>query len=577
MLNKDFLDKYLTDERKPGFDNTSNPAVLNSLLPPPQINTTIIHKAIESCLKKVEQAPDGEKHFTLRDISFLFGGYVSGGILDITDARNKLRESIRRNPNNVIDLQGAYITIDKCLDKGTLHPISKEISQNEQNLHLKLLDQNSMTLNEITNKPNTQPSNNPVVRIGNEILQDFSIITYRNEFYVYESKFWRCVSDRYYDKEITLKLGDEFSKHKLESIIRFIQAITRAKEINIGIKRSELSLINGIYNIESGILQPHTKQTKLLYNTNLLDLQYRADAKYKRWKQFLGEIFQGDPDKNEKTMLLQEYMGYCLTTDVSLQKALYLLGNGSNGKSIIIKILQKILSKENYTSIEIHELSNKHYLIELQNKLLNVCSEIDKSMLKTGIFKKIVSGDSLTGDKKFKGAITFDPYCKLIFAANDLPASTDKSHGYFRRLIILKFNNTFEGEKKDKDLIEILYKEIDGIFVWMIDGLNRLRGNGDFTPAESSQIELESYREKNNNVVQFINDQCELSEDFNIKYDKLYSVYKQYCQDSGNNPFTKRNFKDEVLKNFKTITFKRNNILGNCFFNVKVAENSEFI
>ncbi|MCK4676770.1 MAG: hypothetical protein KAT48_01445 [Bacteroidales bacterium] len=572
MLNKEFLDKYPAGKRKPEFDNTSNPAVLDSLLPAPIINTSNIHKTIESCLKKIEQAPDGGKHYTLRDVSFLFGGYVSGGILDITDARNMLRESIRRNPNNVIDLHGAYKTIDKCLDKGTLYPITKDISQNEQNLHLKLLDQNSLTLNEITCSANTQPSNNTIVRIGSEIIRDYSIITYNNEFYVYESKFWRCVPDRYYDKEITLKLGDEFSKHKLESIIRYIQAITRVKEINIGIKRSELSLINGVYNLESGILQPHTERTKSLFNTNLLELQHRAGAQCNRWKQFLDEIFNGDSDKNEKIMLLQEYMGYCLTTDVSQQKALYLLGNGSNGKSIIIKVLQRILSKRNYTSIELHELANKHYVIKLQNKLLNVCSEVDKSILKTDIFKKIVSGDSLTGDKKFKDTITFDPYCKLIFAANDLPASSDKSHGYFRRLIILKFNNIFEGKKQDKDLIKTLYKEIDGIFIWMIDGLNRLCCNGCFTSVESSRIELESYREKNNNVIAFIKDQCELKIDSNIKYEDLYSEYRQYCQDSGNTPFSKRNFRDEVLKNFLTITFKRHNIEGNCFFYVKIAE-----
>ncbi|MCU0372254.1 MAG: DUF5906 domain-containing protein, partial [Ignavibacteria bacterium] len=155
-------------------------------------------------------------------------------------------------------------------------------------------------------------------------------------------------------------------------------------------------------------------------------------------------------DRGNKIKLLQEFLGLCLTTNVKFQKALLLLGTGSNGKSIIIQVMERIWGKGNFSNIELHALSNKHYVIELQNKLVNFCSEIDhKGAFSSDVFKRIVSGETLTGDRKFKDPAKFNPYCKLLFAANDLPKTSDTTRGYFRRFLILKFNRRFEGKEKD--------------------------------------------------------------------------------------------------------------------------------
>jgi putative DNA primase/helicase len=263
----------------------------------------------------------------------------------------------------------------------------------------------------------------------------------------------------------------------------------------------------------------------------------------------------------------------CLTTNVKFQKALLLLGTGSNGKSIIIQVMERIWGKGNFSNIELHALSNKHYVIELQNKLVNFCSEIDhKGAFSSDVFKRIVSGETLTGDRKFKDPAKFNPYCKLLFAANDLPKTSDTTRGYFRRFLILKFNRRFEGKEKDPFLIDKLLNEVDGIFTWILEGLERLLKNDQFTIPASSEEEIERYLEISNSVVSFVNDQCEISvmSNYRTSYRDLYGSYKEYCKDSGHLSFSKPKFRKEIENQYQNRVLYSKNDDERIFKNIRL-------
>jgi len=65
-----------------------------------------------------------------------------------------------------------------------------------------------------------------------------------------------------------------------------------------------------------------------------------------------------------------------------------------------------------------------------------------------------------------------------------MPRVNDKTYAFYRRLLILKFNRQFQGNYDNKNLKYELLKEIDGIFLWCIEGLRNLRQNGDFKPTD---------------------------------------------------------------------------------------------
>jgi putative DNA primase/helicase len=56
----------------------------------------------------------------------------------------------------------------------------------------------------------------------------------------------------------------------------------------------------------------------------------------------------------------------------------------------------------------------------------------------------------------------------LLFSANKIPSSRDRTHAFYRRWLIIPFTRTFNGEggnpTPDKGLRDKLHAELPGIF-----------------------------------------------------------------------------------------------------------------
>ena len=127
-------------------------------------------------------------------------------------------------------------------------------------------------------------------------------------------------------------------------------------------------------------------------------------------------------------------------------------------------------------------------LVDLFGKLANVFADLDRRALKgTSYFKTIVSGDSIDAERKFKSTFSFTPYAKLIFSANEIPHSSDNTFAFYRRWCIIPFNNKFEGEKADVNLLHKLTtpEELSGLLNRALQGLIRLIDNNGFTEPRS--------------------------------------------------------------------------------------------
>ena len=414
-----------------------------------------------------------------------------------------------------------------------------------------------------------------------QIIGSMDLFHNNQTFYTYIDHCWRQVEREIIKKKILDLLGKKYGQTKVNNIIDIMSVMTHKKrdEIKLNFPINALNTLNGMYYLNEGILVPHSEETKQMFSTNQINVTVDPEARCDRWIQFVNEIFEQDHDQEDKIKLLQEFLGYCLTHMVSYQKALILLGTGSNGKSIILQVMEQILGEDNYASIELNQLKNKTYIVELQNKLVNFCSEIDhKGSFSSGIFKRIVTGETQSGDAKFKDPIKFQPYCKLLFATNDLPQTIDTSKGFFRRIIILRFNRSFEGKNCDPDLLQKLQSETSGIFNWLLEGLYRLKSNKSFTIPASSEEEIHNYLEGCNSVVAFINERCTIESGTYEGYQDLYERYTEYCAQSGNKPFKKSSFRTEIEKNFRPrILFDRSGDKGNHFKNIRIKNNNTYL
>jgi putative DNA primase/helicase len=391
------------------------------------------------------------------------------------------------------------------------------------------------------------------VEIADKIRGEYKIIYCAQNFYAYREGCYRCVEDNEIRQWIIKVTGVAISFNEVDEILKFIK-VCGYKDIDNLNATLLLNLQNGLFNLETYQLQPHSSD---IYSTIQLGVKYDPSAKCDKWIKALNEIFQDD---QEKIQTLQEFFGLCFTRDTRYEKALLCVGEGANGKGVLLNTFEQLIGKENCTSIPLEKFCDAHYTANMFGKLANISTETNaKSEVYDSIFKAIISGDPIQADLKFKNAFKFRPFCKLIFAMNNLPRVDDKTNAYYRRLVIIRFNREFSETEQNKNLKNELLLELNGIFIWCLEGLKRLRERGYFDITEKIQQEINEYRKDNNNVIVFVDEECSLSAEFSTEKGNLYLAYVESCKRDNYRPLSKKKFGSELQKHFKTVQDDRSN------------------
>ncbi len=388
-------------------------------------------------------------------------------------------------------------------------------------------------------------------KVARNIANKYQIIYCAGNFYKYESGYYQQLDVNEINKCTKDILADSFNIHRANEVNFALKAdcfidIAQLDKTNL------LNLRNGLLDLDTFKLQSHSPE---IYTTIQLQVKYEPNAVCPKWEKTVDEIFQSD--KNSINTL-QEFFGLCLTRETKYHKALFCIGDGANGKSTVLETLEAILGMRNYSAIPLERFDNTHYLAGLLGKLANISIETNaKSSIYDSTFKAIVSGDAITADYKFGHPFTFNPFCKLIFALNNMPRVDDKTSAFFRRLIILRFNRTFLDIQQNKNLDIELLSELDGIFLWALKGLDRLNKRGRFEENAELLREIAEYKLENNNVLVFVEERCRLDAPLSISKDSLYADYSAWCERSGYRALSKLKFGKELKKQFNIITDSR--------------------
>lgn len=306
-----------------------------------------------------------------------------------------------------------------------------------------------------------------------------------------------------------------------------------------------INLKNGLYNVQEGTLVDHTPD---YFSTVQLNASYNVKADCPRFKQYLKEVLDSD-----QIPLIQEMLGYFLVPVTRAQKCFVIVGEGGAGKSQLLLVLnQVLLGSENVSNVSWQALNERFKTAELFGKLANIFADLPtKNIDDNGIFKALVGEDYLTVEKKNKNPFSFQSKARLLFSCNTIPRNLgDKSEGFYRRLILIRFDHAVPENIKDPNLLEKLRAEADGIFIFALEGLKRLINNNyKFSETERNKRELEQYREESDNVLSFVGECCKLGADYDYGSTKLYNAYKGFCEDSGVKPYSQKNFVKQLLAN----------------------------
>lgn len=288
---------------------------------------------------------------------------------------------------------------------------------------------------------------------------------------------------------------------------------------------------NGLLQLSSGVLHPHTPDFVSLTQS---PVSYDPHAKAPTWEASVDAWMDGY-EKVEKKMLLQQFAGYLLTSSMVHAKALFLVGDGGNGKSTFADTLSMVIGEQGTSRIDLEDLYGMFGLKGLIGKRLNVIEEVGGNYYQSHKLKKLISGESLTINMKFKDQFKFTPTAKFIFAVNTMPRVDDSSTATERRICVVQFNNNFRDNPNTSLRFAdgALAQELPGILNWMIEGYRSLMKEGRFVQTREQFQTLAEYREENSSVDGFIGECLEFVDRGMETSSKLYEEYKSYCVKDG--------------------------------------------
>lgn len=285
------------------------------------------------------------------------------------------------------------------------------------------------------------------------------------------------------------------------------------------------------------------------FSTAQLPFGFDPEAHCPLWQETISDIFPSLGDGDMRISVLQECFGYALIHwPFSLPKALVLVGNGSNGKSTVLEVLESLVGKQNVSHVGLDRFGNRFDIAAMSLKLLNVMRDMPRmSKAAEGVLKSLISNEPILAEEKFLPAFSLRFRGKLVFATNHLPGFTDLSDGLWRRLLIMPFYACFKGKTEDKSRVDRLQDELPGIFNWALRGARRLFAHRDFTHCSVCTTALESHRRDQDTVALFVAECCVRGVEEEVGRDALYAAYKGWCLHNGRHPCGGTNFAERVL------------------------------
>lgn len=318
-----------------------------------------------------------------------------------------------------------------------------------------------------------------------------------------------------------------------------------------------VNLENGVFNLESGELLEHDPRFRFTYQ---IKASYRQDPECiscPAFEEFCRSSLDGDPQKRQ---LLLEIIGY-ICSDLTVGKcAFFMQGQPNSGKSVVAEFVGKLFDPSLVSNIPLHQLGDRFSRDELAGKKVNIAGEIaGRALRDISIFKSITGSDRITGEFKGKNLFYFIPRCKLLFAGNTLPRTTeaDTTAAFANRLVVLLFNQSIPPGQQDKSLLDRLWWEADSIVTLALHAMQDLMGrNFVFTLPEDSGAFLASFANRSNILAGFLDECCVLSPKARVFNTDLFAAFVDYCARNGLETFSRDQFYD-LLSGIPGIYAKR--------------------
>jgi putative DNA primase/helicase len=299
-------------------------------------------------------------------------------------------------------------------------------------------------------------------------------------------------------------------------------------------KQSIINLKNGslVLDENGATLKPFDYRDFL---THQLDFNHDPTAINHQFKQYLDDVL---PDTNtQKT--LQQVAGYLFIKGLKLELTFFLFGTGANGKSVFFEVINGVIGSENISNYSLESLTDDkgYHRAMIKDKIVNYGTDIRLTKIDAGMFKTLASGEPIEARLPYRDPFMMTDYAKLIFNVNKMDsANIEHTHGFFRRFLIIPFNEKIPDHLQDKDLHKKILTDRAGILNWIIEGAEDVVKNRKIFISDKCEEFKKQFMQETDSVAmfeeQFIKEHLRGS--FYVgKVVAVYNDYKSYCADVG--------------------------------------------
>ena len=354
---------------------------------------------------------------------------------------------------------------------------------------------------------------------------------------------WKAVS-----REI-ISINHEATRTNQKEVQHYLSVMAEQKQ------QSNPALIafkNGVLDVRTMELRDYEPNDVI---PNIVPHDWIANAECAAVDNVLLKMACGESDVLES---LIEVLGVCMYRSSEFTQSAILLGEGSNGKSTYIRMIQALLGKENISSLDMSMLGKQFHTGQLAGKLANLGDDISNEFQRgdlLSVFKKVVDGNRIYADVKGMEGFEFEPYATLVFSANEFPRLADYTDGMLRRIFPIEFNAKFS--KTDADYDPRISKKIttdkacQHMAVLGVMGLQQVIENNGFTPNNASNRRVDEIKASNDTVLSWALDEGWKPETLDGSITKtLYAAYRQWCIESGLQAVSKNKFTRAIKKHF---------------------------
>lgn len=306
---------------------------------------------------------------------------------------------------------------------------------------------------------------------------------------------------------------------------------------------------NGTVHLAMGEWVPYHQNS---YVTQRVPVEFDDSARCERWQRFIREVLGDDEEIQD---YFHQLVGYFLTGETRLQQMWLMVGNGSNGKSTLLRILQKVLGPDYAQQAPESVLLGRANtsgaspdLVRLKGVRLALLTETGRGQnFNEERVKELVAADTVTARALYSGYEEFVPQAKFVLATNHLPVVRGTDNGIWRRLVVVPFQNEFEVDS-DPTLNQDLVDELPGIFAWAVRGAVRWYDRSiDFTVPTAWTLATSQYRTEHDAIKGFLDEHVVLEKAAFVGATDLYNNYLVWCAEDGRPSLSQSEFGQRMM------------------------------